>query len=477
MPDRRKNILLITTDQQRGDCLGIANGPPVLTPNIDAWLGQGTYFPRAYTEAPSCIPARRTLISGQSPYGHGMPGYIDGVPYDPPHTLMRSLRDVGYTTSCSGKMHFSPQRKNHGFGHMVLYEGMQRFGDYVDDYEEWLKARTTVHQHAHGVDSNSWMARPSHLPESLHVTNWTVDMAIEQLRRRDPDAPFFQWVSFHRPHAPLDPPQVYWDMYEGVDLPEPPLGEWSMEHAHPPPLEPNAWEGYLPERQQRMAQIGYYASITHVDAQIGRLLEEMRRLGAFKDTLVLLTADHGEMLGDHHLWRKTYAYEGSARVPFVVRFPSDSDMPTGLIHDNVVGLQDVMPTLLDLAGVAIPDTVEGRSLMPAMRGEGAEWREYLHGEHAACYSDDNAMQYLTDGKEKYVWFPPTGRERLFDLVADPMEMHDLVDDPDSAERVALWRRRMVEQLADRADGFSDGERLIERPFDILDYVGDERTVQ
>jgi len=215
MPNR-PNILLITADQLRGDCLGIAGHPTVLTPNIDSWLQDGAYFPRSYSEAPSCIPARRTIISGQTPYTQGLPGYKDCVPFNPEHTMMRSLADVGYHCFCSGKMHFTPQRKRHGFHTMVLYEGLQRFGDYKDDYEEWLKERTPIPEHHHGLDSNSWHARPYHLPEELHNTTWVADMSIKLLERRDPESPFFLWTSFHRPHAPLDAPQVYWDMYDGV---------------------------------------------------------------------------------------------------------------------------------------------------------------------------------------------------------------------------------------------------------------------
>jgi len=471
----RPNILFILTDQQRGDCLGIAGHPAVLTPNLDAWLDHGAYFPRAYSECPSCIAARRTLITGQTPYTHGLPGYRDQVPFSPAHTMMRSLRDAGYSTLGCGKMHFTPQRKHHGFEQLILHEGMQRFGDYVDDYEEWLRARTDVPERAHGIDSNSWMARPFHLPEPLHETHWTADVAIDLLRRRDPTRPFFLWVSFLRPHAPLDPPQVYWDMYEDAELPAPPLGAWSLRHAVPPPLDPNAWEGYLPQQLQRRAQIGYYASITHVDAQIGRLLEEMRRLRVADDTFMLMTSDHGEMLGDHHLWRKTYAYEGSARVPFLLRFPRGTNLATGRVRDEVVGLADVMPTVLDAAGVEVPETVEGRSVLSLLRssstaGEPVEWRQWLHGEHTACYADTNAMHYLTDGREKYVWFPPTGEQQLFDLQADPQELVDLARDPAHAARVARWRERLVRELAGRTDGFSDGTHLVSKPFRTEDYV-------
>jgi arylsulfatase len=472
------NILLITTDQHRGDCLGIAGHPAVMTPNLDYWFESGAYFPRAYSEAPTCIPARRALISGMSPFGCGLPGYQDGVPFDPPTTMMHEFRANGWQTMCSGKMHFSPQRKHHGFETMVLHEGQQRFDDYIDDYDEWLKARSPLHERQHGMDSNSWMARPSHLPEELHNTTWTVDAAIELLRRRDPTRPFFLWLSFVRPHAPLDPPQVYWDMYADAELPPPSISEWSMKHAVPPPLEPNAWRGFLNERDQRRAQIGYYACITQIDHQIGRLLEEMRRLDCCNETFMAMTADHGEMLGDHHLWRKSYAYEGSARVPFLMRFPTRgplADLPTGQAHQHVVGLQDVMPTLLDVAGLDIPEHVEGRSLLPLLRddqsgGAQAEWREFLHGEHADCYDPDESMHYLTDGQRKYIWFPYTGDEQFFDLVADPGERDNLAQQPDHADEVALWRGRLVAKLADRGDGFSDGTKLIQKQFTLEPYI-------
>jgi len=243
-----------------------------------------------------------------------------------------------------------------------------------------------------------------------------------------------------------------------------------MSHAIPPPLDPNAWQGYLPPHLQRRAQIGYYACITHIDQQIGRLVEELHRARVANNTFFLMTSDHGEMLGDHHLWRKSYAYEGSARVPFVLRFPRGWEIPAAQVSDRVVGLQDVMPTVLDAAGVEVPETVEGRSVLPVLQESAADWRPYLHGEHAECYHPNNAMQYLTDGREKYVWFPPTGQEQLFDLTADPQELDDLAADPANQTQLKVWRDRMIRQLAGRPEGFSDGKKLLPKPFGLQRYV-------
>jgi arylsulfatase A-like enzyme len=168
------------------------------------------------------------------------------------------------------------------------------------------------------------------------------------------------------------------------------------------------------------------------------------------------------MMGDHHLHRKTYAYEGSARIPFVIKYPDTLDLPTGTF-EQVVGLQDVMPTLLEAAGIDIPSSVTGQSTLNAVRGE--PWREFFHGEHSACYGPDNAMQYLTDGKEKYVWYPKTGEEQFFDLVNDRSELHDLSKDAARAARVAEWRQRLIDLLSARGDGFADGKALIVRTDD------------
>jgi arylsulfatase A-like enzyme len=184
----------------------------------------------------------------------------------------------------------------------------------------------------------------------------------------------------------------------------------------------------------------------------------------------MMTADHGEMLGDHHLWRKSYGYEGSARVPFLCRFGPLTDIEKGQAHQHAVGLQDVMPTMLDAAELSIPDSVEGRSILPILRGETDQWRDTFHGEHADCYDPKESMHFLTDGKRKYIWFPLTGKEQFFDLEADPEERNDLSDHPGRENELVAWRERLIERLARRDDGFSDGKQLIRKQFALDSYI-------
>jgi arylsulfatase A-like enzyme len=223
---------------------------------------------------------------------------------------------------------------------------------------------------------------------------------------------------------------------------------------------PNAWRGRRSPEEIRRARAGYYGLITHIDHQIGRLLAYLRKTGQFENTMIVFTSDHGDMLGDHHLWRKTYAYEGSAHIPLIVRLPRSMRDSVAARVDQPVCLQDIMPTLLEAAGVDIPDSVDGKSLLPLIHGEAAAWREYVHGEHSTCYSEEQEMQYLTDGKHKYIWFPRLGTEQLFDLTADPGECRDLVQDEGSRAELLKWRERLVRILEKRDAGLTDGDRLV-----------------
>ena len=206
-------------------------------------------------------------------------------------------------------------------------------------------------------------------------------------------------------------------------------------------------------RETRRGRAGYYGNITFIDPQIGRLLYEFNKRDpqGLRDTLIVFTSDHGDMMGDHHHWRKTYAYEGSARIPFIVRYPLSWDLPRGQTIEAPVELRDIMPTLLDAAGAETPASVDGQSLLKLARGEREGWRDFVQGEHTSCYTRAHGMQYVTDGREKYIWFHHTGKEQFFDLVDDPGECRDLSADPGQQARVEKWRQRLAQVNEERGD--------------------------
>lgn len=451
----RPNFLVIMTEQHRGECLGIEDHPVLLTPNMDSIAGSGVRFRRAYSTCPTCIATRRSFLSGQHPDTHGMVGYRSGVEWDAPPTMPGVLRDAGYHTYWAGRsIHQYPHRKRYGFDHMVFLGGEN------GDYREWLKSQTGETAGGHfgaGPMHNDWTARPWHLDEQLHHTNWTIAQAEEFLQKRDPSCPFFLCVSFLAAHPPLTPPEFYMDRYLRQEPVKPHIGDW----AEPPPnrglgLDIGGTRVQLEGEALHSARAGYYGLINHVDDQLRRLLSPVTGVRRQTDdnTIVIFTADHGEMLGDHYRWHKRVPYEGSARVPLMISAPQRFGLNTGSVSDAPVCHEDIMPTVLEMAGVSVPDTVEGGSLMPLMRGESPEWRDQLHIQHAPD------SQALTDGKEKYLWWTDEGTEQLFDLRNDPHELHDLSEDPDSQDRLKVWRSRLIEKLKDRPDGLTDGERLI-----------------
>jgi len=165
------------------------------------------------------------------------------------------------------------------------------------------------------------------------------------------------------------------------------------------------------------------------------------------------------MLGDHQWLRKRNAFEASARIPMLMKFPDSMGIQQERAADIPIEIMDLMPTFLDAAGAAIPDTVDGSSVLPWLRGESDNWREYLHGECASVPSLDSGMQYVTDGRQKYIWYPGTGNEHYFDLVNDPKEMTNLAEDPARQEEISGWRSRLISELEGRQEGFVDGGSL------------------
>jgi arylsulfatase A-like enzyme len=439
-------------DQWRADCLGFSGHPAVETPYLDGLFRDGVSFSRAYTACPTCIPARVALWTGLTPETHGRNYYRDGEAWDYPNFLPETLAAAGYHTQMVGKMHVDPPRKLLGFHNVVLHDGTLTFHrmrgkDYrfADDYSVWLKERVgaDVDVTDTGLGANSFVVNPWPYEERYHPTNWVASEAIDFLRRRDTEKPFFLTASFVRPHPPLDPPLHYLQRYLDKDLPEPAMGDWAeTEDPTRQGLSPDFVQtGCIDPPQARRARAAYFALITHVDQQIGRILNALRWEGVLDDTLIVFVSDHGELLGDHNMWNKAMAYEGSARVPLLVRPPMSWDCPRGQELDPLVELRDLFPTFCEAVAVDPPSTVEGQSILPFCRDKQsaetskAPWRESLRGGHQF---GARTNEWVTDGDWKYIVYPQTGEEQLFHLAEDPKECRNLIaSEPDHAKRLRV----------------------------------------
>jgi len=453
----RPNILFLMSDQHRGDCVGADGNRAISTPNLDRVASEGARFGSAYSSVPSCTPARSTILTGLSPWHHGMLGY-GRVPERFPRELPRMIRGAGYQTLGIGKMHFHPQRNTHGYHKTILDEsGRVQSEDFVSDYRQWFKSvAPKMDPDVTGIGWNSHRAAPYGLPEHLHPTRWTGDEAVRFLESYDQPEPFLLKVSFARPHSPYDAPERFWNMYKDADLPERVLGDWCQRHAQlgKPPSD-SLWQGDLGPEKPREARIGYYGNVTFIDEQVGRMLEVLDERGQLDNTLILFTADHGDMLGDHHMWRKTYGYEASARIPMLVRWPSSLCRgKRGQVISQPVELRDILPTFLDAAGVRFePDWFDGRSMLELARGRTEGWRPYIDLEHSTCYHPSNNWTGLTDGRFKYIYYAPEGRQQLFDLKNDPHETRDLAGASEHRETLLTWRRHMIDHLSERGEPF------------------------
>lgn len=474
MKQKKPNILFIMTDQLRGDCLGITGHPDVKTPYLDTLAAKGVLFENAYSACPSCIPARAGLHTGMLPEHHRRVGYQDGIPWRYEHTLAGELARAGYYTQCVGKMHVDPLRNYLGFHNVELHDGYlhcARYGSVsyrdsqfiADDYFYWLKEQKGISADLtdSGLDCNSWVARPFPYEEKYHPTNWVTDRSIDFLRRRDPDQPFFLMASYLRPHPPFDAPAFYFDMYRDKKLTPPYVGDWESTQL----LEErgrifDSLTGPQDEELIRQMQVGYYACITHLDHQIGRLLMALTEHELQNDTIIFFTADHGEELCDHHYFRKSLPYQGSVHIPLIISGnPELTGFAPRSVCDEVTELCDIMPTLLEIAGADIPECVDGRSLLSLSGSETqrAEGREYLHGEHSY---GDLSNHYIVTKKDKFCWFSSSGTEQYFVLENDPHELHDRIADPACRERIAYLRNCLIRELTGRPEGFTDGEKLI-----------------
>lgn len=456
---KKPNVILIMTDQQRGDCIGATN-PVVKTPNLDALAREGVCFDNGYSTTPSSTPARAALLTGMSPWHHGMLGY-GKVARKYKFEMPRMLRNAGYYTFGIGKMHWFPQKALHGFhGTLVDESGRIEQDGFVSDYRDWFKLQAPgKNPDELGIGWNDHASGVFPLEERLHPTAWTGETAVEFIHHYKDDKPLFLKVSFARPHSPYDPPQRYLDMYKDAPVPEPVIGEWAASFANYPKSKDAAFGDYGVEHAVESRR-HYYANITFIDDQIGQIIRALKEEGLYDNSVIIFVSDHGDMLGDHYHWRKTYPYEGSSHVPFLLRLPEQMKMAVkpGAHLDYPVELRDILPTFLDAAGVEVPEGMDGASMLPLVQSEKPQWREYIDLEHATCYSANNYWCALTDGKMKYVWGFHDGKEQLFDMTKDPGEKVNLAGNKKYRKALELWRGRMVAHLSERGEEYvKDGQ--------------------
>jgi arylsulfatase A-like enzyme len=446
------NVLLVMVDQWPGKLLGAAGHPAILTPTLDHLARLGTRFDRAYSECPICIPARRTLMTGTSPRTHGDRVFKPAATMPPLPTLAQSFRDGGYQAYAVGKLHVYPQRNRIGFDDVILAEeGRPQLGA-VDDYDIALAdAGHAGEQFAHGMNNNDYLFRPWHLDERLHVTNWITREAAKMVKRRDPTRPALWHVSYTHPHPPLVPLAAYLDLYRDAAIDAPLQSAWSAAAA-PRALETVRahWATPAPTRVADIRR-AFYALCTHIDHQLRVLIGTLREEQVLDDTIIMVTADHGDMLGDYGLWAKRLFYEGSAQVPMImVGARGDERVAADTVDHRLVGLQDVMPTLLRLAGLPVPATVEGVSMID-------DRRELLYGE---CREDGNATRMIHDGRHKLIWYPAGNVVQLFDLDTPDGEQVDRAGDPAYANVRGTLIASLIERLHGVDRDWIHGETLV-----------------
>lgn len=458
--NEKPNIILIMADQMRFDCMGASGNKFVITPNLDRLAEAGSIFSNAYSSAPSSTPARAGLLTGNSPWKHGMLGYGKQAEHYP-HEMPRMLHDAGFYAFGIGKMHFNPQANLHGFD-CVLFDESGRKEDpyYISDYHKWFALQMPGKDpDASGLDWNDHRGGIYPYAEKLHPTHWIGQQAVDFIENYKNNSPFFLKVSFERPHSPYDPPQRFLDMYKDRQISKRWIGDWS-DSLRVRPETATAAYGDFGEQNADSTRRYYYATLSFVDEQIGRVINALKEKDMYDNSVIVFVADHGDMLGDHYHWRKAYAYEGSSHIPLIVKLPGKQLQAVRNIR-QVVELRDILPTFLQEAGVSQPEDMDGKSLIPLIKGAGTKWRDWIDLEHTMVYDENNYWAALTDGNMKYIWFFPTGREQLFDLEQDPHEINELSQKPAYAEKLRIWRNRMTQHLSERGEPFvKDGKLQI-----------------
>lgn len=448
MPDTRPNILLVQCDQLAASALSFYGNEVVQAPHMDSLAEDGVVFTSAYCNSPLCAPSRFSMMSGQLPSRIGAYDNAAEFGADIP-TFAHYLRANGYRTTLCGKMHFVGGDQLHGFEERLTTDIYPADHGWTPDWTTPDKRFDWWYHNMDSVTGAGHNERANQIDFDDEV-GFKARRHVYDLARSTDERPFCLTVSFTNPHDPYTCPKEHWDRYDhdAVDMP-------TVDHIPYEQCDPHSrrlrhaygmGEGEMAPEDIRNARHAYYGQISYLDDKIGGILKALDDTGLRENTVVVLTADHGDMLGERGLWYKMSLLEGSARVPFVVSAPG---MFQPARVDAPVSLVDLLPTMLDLAGAPAlhdpADAMDGRSVVPLARGEADSQRgpvvaEYL-GEGAVA-----PMVMFRDGRYKFIGCP-ADPPQLFDLEADPHELENLAKDPAHADLLADFLRRM-EQHAD-----------------------------
>lgn len=441
------NILLILTDQQRYDTIAALGNTVIKTPALDRLCAQGTAFTRCYTPSPVCVPARAAVASGLPPH---LNGCVDnGAPIDPKlPSFINHLADSGYQTHGAGKMHFTPAKRLWGFEERDISE--EGAGE-DDDFVRFIRENGYDHvDDPHGVRSEMYyLPQPSQLPERLHHTRWVADKSIEFLEQRDKSKPFFLQANWIKPHPPFENPTPWNKLYRAAEMDEPFL---------PPQLEhlQTYWnkvqnrykyydQGYDAIRA-RAIKAAYYGCISYIDYHVGRLLEVLG--DEIDNTLILFSADHGELLGDYGCVGKRSMLDAAARVPMLVRYPQK--FKAGWRCATPTTLLDLWPTMLSAAGVKSPKVCkEGEDLAEVAEADNNDGGRVVYSQ----FQQNGYALYMAASRTgKYIYSAPDNKEWYFDLEHDQYESRNGWGNPMAGDKPARLKQSLIERF--KRDGYN-----------------------
>ena len=461
--DGRPNIVWIMCDEMRFDSLGLLSDSYVRTPNLDSLAREGVLYRNAYCASPVCSPARACWFTGLYPHTTGqMRNYGPGVRDQPGcrmHEDITTISDVlsnsGYRCGNVGVWHLgNDEHAQHGFTDWSIYRYLPK--DVPDPLFTWFEqegisnpyARDWPHKARYGTNSLPF-GKIDDVRQNR--TTWTIDRGIEFLdTSAGQDDPFFLLCGVKDPHPEMLVTQELLDLYPEDEVPLPDSRHDALDGkpAYHSRSKFRIPPGSLSDDKYRRMFRHYYALVTHIDNEVGRLLDRLEQNGQRENTIVLFNSDHGELLGDHGFVEKCLMYEASVRVPQILSWPAG--LPAGQNVTTPVGGVDMMPTLIDLAGISLPSPIDGRSIAAALQSgdepEGAPVFAEIASQEA-IYGDSRADEHLAahamllDEGWKYVW-NRHDIDELYDLSIDPDEMDNLAYHPDHASRIQTMRSQI-----------------------------------